>query len=51
MSVKDSPAERHAAILQDYKDHKLTSTQAREEIKKLKAEIRRGKKKNRRNQK
>ncbi len=38
-------AERRAEILQRYKNRQLTSAQAREEIKKLEAEIRRGKKK------
>lgn len=46
MSAKKKPAsERREEILQLYKDHKLTSTQAREEIKKLEAETKLRKKK------
>ena len=46
MSAKvDSGAEKRAEILRRYKEHKLTSTQTRAEIRKLEAEIRRGKKK------
>ena len=36
---------RRADIIQQFKDHKLTAIEAREAIKKLEAEIRRGKKK------
>lgn len=46
MSAKKKPAsERREKILQQYKDHKLTSAQAREEIKKLEAETKLRKKK------
>ncbi len=40
----NSYSDRRAAILQQYREHKLTSTQARAEIKALETEIRRGKK-------
>ncbi len=41
----NSIADRRAEILQSFKEHKLTSAQACEEIKKLEAEFRRIKKK------
>lgn len=42
---EDIGADRRAEILKQYKDHKMTSTQAREALKKLEADIRRCKKK------